>query len=485
MSSAEKQNKHSVAYNVIMNAIVMTSSLLFPLITVPYLSRVLLEYGNGLVSFSQNFVYYFATVASMGVASYGVVACSRVRGNRSSFSRTTFEILVILLSVSALMSVAYLGIVIALPRFADARALYIFMVSSIWTTAFSLEWFYQAIEQYDYITIRALIVRAIGTASIFIFVKKSDDYLLYAMITIATQAVSCAINLGRLRRLVDISELRNVRPLHHVKPMFSYLTMSVGKGMVNNADVTMLGFMGTVEMVGIYQIASKVKNMVVVAVDSVGSVLLPRLTAYKSCGSGSDYVSLLSHGVNFALLMGTFTMCGLMLCAHCIVGILGGILYMGAVAPLIGMAPAVLFASCTSVLSQTLLINDGERKFALANLVGLIVSIISSICLIPTFGIVGSGVSASLSQLSILATTAVFSRKELASVLAKSDWRKILLSALVASVCGLALSKATAGFGSIVQLVLTGAVFTAMFGAGLLITKESLVMAIASRVRRN
>src|SRR5699024_5707854 len=81
------------------------------------------------------------------------------------------------------------------------------------------------------------------------------------------------------------SSLRGLRPLRHVKPMLSYLIMSVGKGMANNADVTVLGFAGTVETVGVYQIASKVKNMVVAAVDSVGSVLLPRLTSYKTSGN--------------------------------------------------------------------------------------------------------------------------------------------------------------------------------------------------------
>lgn len=485
MSSAEKRKNHSVAYNVVMNAVVMTSSFLFPLITVPYLSRVLLEYGNGLVSFAQNYVSYFSTIASMGVASYGVVACSRVRESRSAFSRTVLELLIVLLSVSALMSAVYLATVFVLPRFADARHLFIFMVSSIWTTAFSLEWFYQSIEQYDYITIRALIVRTIGTACIFIFVRHPNDYLLYAVITVATQAVSCAINYGRLRKLVDMSTLYSVRPIRHVKPMLSYLAMSIGKGVASNADLTVLGFMGTVEMVGIYQIASKVKNMIVAAVDSVGSVLLPRLTSYKANGSGGSYANLFSYGVSFALLMGFFALCGLVLCAQYIVDMLGGELYLGAVAPLVAMAPAVLFASCTSVLSQVLLINDCERRFALANLVGLVVSVASSICLIPSFGIVGSGVSASLCQLSILIMTAIFAHRELMSVMVHSDWHVIVFAVLIASVIGAIASVIIQTGSSVLQLIVVGAVFSLAFGAVLLLFKESLVMAIISRFKSN
>lgn len=467
-----------------MNAIVMTSSFVFPLITVPYLSRVLLEYGNGLVSFAQNFVYYFSTVAAMGVASYGVVACSRVRDDRSAFSRVALEILIVLFVTSTLLSVIYLVIVFVFPRFASARALFVFMVSSIWTTAFSLEWFYQSIEQYDYITVRALVVRTIGTICIFVFVRNQNDYLLYAAITVATQAVSCVINFGRLRRLIEIEALRSVHPLCHIKPMLSYLTMSIGKGMANNADITVLGFVGTVEMVGVYQIASKVKNMVVAAVDSVGSVLLPRLTLYKTSKGGENYSNLLVQGINFALIMGLFALCGLILCAHPIVGILGGDLYLGAVAPLVAMAFAVLFASCTSVLSQTLLISNGERRFAFANIVGLVVAIISSVYLIPILGIVGSGLSASLSQLTILLFTAYFSRRELISVLALSDWPKICISALAASVAGYVFSEAVMTSGPVIQLIVIGIVYSAVFGAALLVSKESLVVIIVSRIKR-
>ncbi len=477
--------RRSVAHNVMMNAIVMTSSFILPLITVPYISRVLLEYGNGLVSFAQNFVYYFAVIASMGVASYGVVACSRVRDDNNEFSRTTLEILIVLVAASVMMSGLYLALVTFLPRFGDARSLYIFMVSSIWTTAFSLEWFYQSIEQYGYITKRALIVRTIGTICIFIFVKGIDDYLIYVCITVLTQGASCLINLLRMRKYVDIAAIRDVTPLRHIGPMFTYLVMNVSKGMANKSDILVLGFMGTAEMVGIYQIASKIENMIVAAVESVGSVLLPRLTSYKSHGADDQYSGLLAYGIDFALIIGCYALGGTVLCANSIVSLLGGEAYMGAVMPLIATAPAVLFAAGTNVISQVLLINSKENLFAITNLVGLVVSVGSAIILIPTLGITGSGLAVSIAQSSIFILAVIFARRYLQSALSQSDCGRIIIAATVATLIGYVASCILPSFHAFIQLLVIGGLFTLAFAAVLIITKEKLVGTLISRLMRN
>lgn len=481
MKQVNEHKRHSVVYNVVMNAIVMTSAFIFPLITVPYLSRVLLEYGNGIVSFAQNFVYYFSTIASMGVANYGVVACSRVRDDKEKFSKTSIEILIVLFSVSLLMTLIYLLLVLLLPRFSDARVLYVFMATSIWTTAFAIEWFYQSIEQYDYITFRALIVRIVGTICIFVFVKTQDDYFVYAVITVLTQGASSLINLARMRKLIDFSSVKKINPFKHVKPMLAYLLMNVGKGMANKSDILVLGFIGSVELVGVYQIASKVENMVVAAVDSVGSVLLPRLTSYKANAESNRYLELFSQGINFAILMGCASIGGIMLCAEPIIGILGGQAYMGAVLPLITSAPAVLFAACTSVISQSLFINDGERKFAFANIVGLIVAIAAGLGLYPLFNIAGTGLAVSLSQFSVFVITVMFSRSVISDVLSKTDWPKIIISAFIAFVIGSLVSSQVGSFDYICKLFLVGFSFLAAFAVSLLLFHESLATSLVQR----
>lgn len=476
-----KYRTKSVAHNVVMNAIVMTSSFIFPLITVPYVSRVLLEYGNGIVAFSQNVVYYFAVIASMGVANYGVVACSRVRNNSKELSLNCVEILVILAMASSLLSLIYLCIVLFVPRFGDARSLYVFMVSGIWTAAFSLEWFYQSIEQYDYITIRALVVRAVGTVCIFAFVNDVDDYLLYAIITVATQGVSCFINLIRMRNYIDLKVVHELRPLRHLRPMASYLAMNVSKGMANKSDILVLGLMGTIEMVGIYQIASKIENMVIAAVESVGSVLLPRLSSYKSSGNDDRYSGLLGYGVDFALIIGLYSLCGMVLCAPQIISILGGEIYMSAVAPLVALAPAVLFASGTNVVSQVLFIYDRERLFALANIISLAVSIGLAVILIPILGIMGSGLAISVTQFVRFAVSVCYAKQYMSGSFGRTDGIKIVTSAIVSFLVGLVVSQLVPTSNDFAQLLATGSAFSLVFFLALACFRERLFAAVVSR----
>lgn len=476
-----EHKKHSLVYNVIMNAIVMTSAFIFPLLTVPYISRVLLEYGNGVVSFAQNFAYYFAVIASMGVANYGVVVCSSVRDNKPLFSQNVVEILIVLIAASLSLSVVYIIAVLLLPRFSDERDLYIFMVTSIWTTAFSLEWFFQSIEQYDYITIRALLVRTIGTICIFVFVRDKDDYLLYAAITVVAQGVSSLINILRMLKMIDRVEIRELSPQKHIKPMLSYLVMNVSKGMTNKSDILVLGFMGTAQMVGVYQIASKVENMIVAAVESVGSVLLPRMSSYKANSSNERYTDLLAFGVDFAVIIGCMALGGTVLCARPIVGILGGEAYEGAVAPLVATAPAILFAACTNVVSQSLLINGKERAFAMINLIGFATSVGSAVILIPRIGITGSGLAVTIGQFAVLASTVFLARHLLQRSFARVDLWKIVFSGVIAFLAGLAVGFCVERVNDVLKLLLVGGVFALSYIAVLFVSKERLILALWSR----
>ena len=86
---------HSVKYNFIMNAILTVAGIIFPLITFPYISRVLLVEGSGKVAFATSVVTYFTMFASLGIPTYGVRACAIVRDNKEKLSKTVQELLII------------------------------------------------------------------------------------------------------------------------------------------------------------------------------------------------------------------------------------------------------------------------------------------------------------------------------------------------------------------------------------------------------
>ena len=200
-----REKTKSLKLNFIMNAILTMSSFLFPLITFPYVSRVLLPIGTGKVSFATSLISYFNLFAQMGIPTYGVRACAEVRDNRSELTRTSQELLIINLIMS-LISYGILAMaLIFVPRLREDKTLYIIISSTILLSAIGMEWLYKALEQYTYITIRSIIFKFVALIFMFLLIHQPTDYVIYGGITIF--AASASNIRSRPRQLCEYSPI--------------------------------------------------------------------------------------------------------------------------------------------------------------------------------------------------------------------------------------------------------------------------------------
>ena len=140
----------NVKVNVIMNALLTMSSFIFPLITFPYVSRILLPVGTGKVSFATSLVSYFTMISQLGIPTYGIRACAKVRDNKMELSRITHELLFINFTMSILSYLLLIAAIVFVPRLREERALYIVVGSTIILTAIGMEWLYKALTVYLY-----------------------------------------------------------------------------------------------------------------------------------------------------------------------------------------------------------------------------------------------------------------------------------------------------------------------------------------------
>ena len=162
-----------------MNAILTMSSFLFPLITFPYISRVILPVGSGKITFATSVVTYFSMFAQLGIPTYGVKACAKVRNNKEELSRIAHEILFINLIMCVLAYVVLFISIPLVPKFQEEKTLIVMISSTILLTAIGVEWLYKALEQYTYITIRSIVFKFIALIAMFILVHKQSDYVIY------------------------------------------------------------------------------------------------------------------------------------------------------------------------------------------------------------------------------------------------------------------------------------------------------------------
>ena len=196
-------NIKSIKFNFIMNFILTVSNFLFPLITFPYVSRVLLPEGTGKVAFALSIVSYFTIFASFGVATYGIRAVAQVRDDKERLSKTMHELLFINIISMTIVYVALAIAILVVPKFAMEKEL--FWVTSLFIlfTIIGIEWLYKGLEKYQYITIRTIIFKIASLFLVFLFVKEKSDYIIFAFISIFAIVGSGVLNLINSRKLIN------------------------------------------------------------------------------------------------------------------------------------------------------------------------------------------------------------------------------------------------------------------------------------------
>lgn len=471
----------SVKFNVVMNTILTTSSFLFPLITVPYVSRVLGPDNNGIVSWAFTFVGYFSLVALLGFNLYGTRECAKLRDDREKLSVVVQELLVILIASTTIVYIAFSIFVLVLPRTRDQLPLMFIVGTSIWLTACGAEWFYRAIEQYEYITVRNILFKIASIVLLFIFVRQTNDYLAYAAVTVLGTTGSNVLNILRLRSFVTFSRHYKMNIRRHFKSMFAFSISSITSGMYGQIDMLLLGFFTSNFSLGLYQLVFKIRNMCTGIGGSVTGVMLPRLSYYEAQEGHDATKKLMAKNFNFLLMLGLAILSALVICAKPLILILGGSDYLGGQTALQIGAPLVLLGSIGSMQSQYMVASGQEKTYTFTNVAGLVLAVVFECIFIPLWGINGAAFGLVLTELCVYFIRTHIIRDFMHQVRKYTDYPKIVLAWIVAFAITCVAYYFTGTWNPIVQLLACACLFAAIDGGMLLITKESFIRSMLKR----
>lgn len=177
-----------------MNALLTMSQFIFPLITFPYVSRILLPVGTGKVSFAISVVSYFVLFAQLGIPTYGVRACAKVRDDKEKLTRTVQELFIINVVMCLVSYAIFLVVLYSVPRLRQDKALFLVVSMTMLFNAIGMEWLYKALEKYTYITIRSIIFKFVALVAMFLFIREQKDYVAYGAISILAASASNIFN---------------------------------------------------------------------------------------------------------------------------------------------------------------------------------------------------------------------------------------------------------------------------------------------------
>ena len=469
-----KKTQHSIHYNFIMNFILMSSQFLFPLITFPYVSRVLTASGNGRVSFAASVANYFLKAASLGIPTYGVRACAQVRDDREKLSRTVQEIFLINFVLTFLATGAYIICIFTVPKFYSDRTLFLINGVNIVLNMFGMNWFYRALEQYDYITARSLLFKVISVVLMFLLVHQQEDYVLYGAITVFAAVGSNILNFVRIHRYIEFRWTGNYEIKRHLKPIFILFAQILAFSAYTSMGTVMLGFMKTDVDVGYYNTAARIKNILLCLVTSLGNVLLPRMSYYVMKKKSREFTEIMLKALNYTVLISVPLTVYFVLFARESILFLAGNGYLGAVAAMQFIIVAVIPSGLTGVLGGQVLTALGREKYVLYSVIaGAVVGFLLNLVCIPGDGAAGAAFATMAAEFVVLFVQLAFMKGMLVQMYRRFRFFIYLGLSLVAGT----VSCLVKGNGNtpFLTLFVSAAVFFALYGLGLLIAKERII----------
>ncbi len=404
----------SIQKNAIYNIIKSVAAVIFPLITFPYASRVLLADGIGKVNFSQSIVSYFTLISSLGLATYAIRECAAVRNDKAKLTKMASQ----LFSINMLTTViAYLllGITLIFAKpLENYRTLIVILSSAILFATLGTDWLNTAMEDFRYITLRTVGFQILSLGLLFAFVRTPDDYIKYAIITVVSSSGSNVLNIFYRRRFCCVRLTKQLEFKRHMVPILWMFVMLLSQNVFHQADVTMLGLMRSDYEVGLYSTAVKVYTIINQVITSVLWVVLPRLSFYYAEQDHQRISALLRKIFGFITVLGLPCTTGVFLLSEEIIQIVGGETYLAAAPALQILALALLFSLYGGGFlgNMITLPSNRERYFMVACCISAVLNVLTNGLLIPFFGIRAAAATTAISELALLIILAAKVGKE-------------------------------------------------------------------------
>ena len=472
----------SIKINFVMNSILTMSSFIFPLITFPYVSRILLPSGIGKVSLATSVITYFMMFAQLGIPTYGIRACAKVRDNRKELTKVSQELLIISIIMSAISYMILFILLFSVSKFRCEKELYVILSFTILLTAIGMEWLYKALEQYTYITMRSVIFKFIALIAMFFLVHKQTDYVVYGGITIFAASASNILNLFNAYKYINLKPVGNYNFKRHIKPVLIFFAMSCATTIYTNLDTVMLGFMTTDADVGYYNAAVKIKVILVSVVTSLGTVLLPRASYYIQMGELKEFRRITRKALNFVFLMAMPLMLYFIYFAKEGIFFLSGDNYVGAIIPMQVIMPTLLLIGITNILGIQILVPTGREKIVLySEIVGAIVDVIINALLIPVYASTGAAIGTLIAEFAVFFVQIYILRDEILDAFRYIPYVKIIIALLFGSIISLGVKMLNVG--CFFSLIISSILFFGSYGVVLLILKEELIFEIFNLIK--
>ena len=400
--------KRNFIYNIIYQILIMV----IPLITAPYLSRVVGADGVGIYSYTYSIVYYFMLLTLLGVNNYGNRSIAKVRENKEKLSKTFWSIYLFQLIMGITMLLLYIGYILLFDnKYKSYAAIEILFIIS---AMLDINWFFFGMEEFKKTITRNTFVKVGNVILIFLLVKSSGDLWKYTLIMAGMTCLSQVILWSFLRKKVNFVKIKFSDIKKHIKPNLILFIPVIAISLYKIMDKIMLGSLSSVTEVGYYENAEKIIGIPMTLITALGTVMLPRISNILAKGKNKKVEEYISKSIRFVMFM-SFAMCaGLVAIGYNFAPIFFGNKFQKTGILIMMLATTLPFLSFANVLrTQYLIPKEKDKIYIISVSLGAVANLVMNFMFIPRLASIGACIGTITAEFMVMFYQAMSIRKEL------------------------------------------------------------------------
>ena len=477
----EKFTKKSITQNYIYNLIYQILVIIVPLITTPYLSRVLGAENIGIYSYTLSITTYFILLGSLGVSTYGQREIAYVRDNEKLRTKTFFEILIMR---TITLTISIIIFYFSFANNGEYSMYYKILLLEIIANMIDISWFFQGQEEFKKTVIRNTIVKLISVVCIFLFVKTQNDlskyFLIYVLSTFLGN-LSLWLYLPKYIQRIKIKELKIWR---HFKPTIELFIPQIAMQIYTVLDKTMIGaIVEDKSEVGFYEQAQKIIKLLVTIATALATVMVPRMANTFANGEKDKLKEYMNKSFKFVLLLVFPLMLGIVSIANKFVPIFYGEGYEKVIYLIIVISPIILAIGLSAVIgTQYLLPTKQQKKYTISVVIGSIVNFIFNIIFINLWQSIGASIATVIAEFTVTGIQFYLMRKEIKLLDVLKMVKKYCISGIIMFIISIILGFLIKDnlLSIIVQICVSAIVYMGL----LLSMRDELVVEAINKVKR-
>lgn len=403
----------SIKTNIFYNSILIVSRYVAPLITYPYVSRVLGVANIGICNFIDSVINYFMLFSMMGIATIGVREIAASKNDQEKMSHVFSN----LIGLNAIFTFIAIGILfictLSVDQLYQHKEMMLVGGIKLFANVCLLEWLFTGLENFRYITIRTLIVRLAYVISVFLFVHEANDYIIYFFLTSMMVVVNALINIIYCRKFVLFKF-----PTQSIKTLFKP-TITIGiytllTSTYTTFNVTFLGFTSSDDQVGFYTTATRLFSIIIALYTAFTTVMLPRMSALITEKRMKDVHILISKATDCLLAISIPLIIFTLIFSDNIVSVVCGKGYEGAYIPTKIVMPLIFIIGYSQILIlQILMPLKCDKQILLNSIIGAVVGVILNLILVRHMLAIGSSIVWVVSEICVMCSAQYFVWKKL------------------------------------------------------------------------